>query len=144
VLLVTALDGKGDPSSHLVVNLSPLASADVSGLDAKGITALDGIVTGGGSTQIVLTVAPVSKLDKVHGAYQLLTSLGWTLPVLSLLSVVGAVLLAPRRRQVLLGARHRYGPALGRHPHRLLGGPRHDHEQHPRGCLAAHGGRGGL
>ncbi len=102
-VLITALDGRGDPRSHLVVNLKPMARDAVKRLDAQGITQFDQLVNGPGAAPIQIKVTSINDVQKVHGAYHLLKTIEWVLPLVGLLAIVGAVLLAPRRRRVVIG-----------------------------------------
>jgi len=102
-VLITALDGRGNPHSHLVINLKPMAKDAVKRLDAKGITQFDQLVNGPGAAPIQIKVTSIKDLQKIHGAYHLLKTIEWVLPLVGLLAIVGAVLLAPRRRRVVMG-----------------------------------------
>jgi hypothetical protein len=102
-VLTAALDGSASSGAHIVVNLAPLAAEAVHNLDVQGITAFDGVLGSARAGTFALKVAPSDKLTELHSTYDLMGTLEWLIPLMTLAALAGAVLLAPRRRRVLIG-----------------------------------------
>jgi hypothetical protein len=100
----TLLTGQPVSTAPIVLDLAPVESAVVDNLRAQGNTTLDRALANVDLPPAVISLVPNSNVHAVRQAFGWLSDLKWGLPAITLVALVGALLLAPRRRRVVLGA----------------------------------------
>jgi len=97
-----ALRGKARPSGPVTINLTPVAQSVITSLHAQGNPTFDKLVAEDGQPQVVVKITSAKSLRQIRSAFQAVLVARWVLPVVALAAAVGAVVLAPRRRRILL------------------------------------------
>lgn len=104
--VVAVLTGKKTPgarANEVVVDVTPVLTKVISALDKRGVTVFDGVrsrLTRANS--LTLNLATSRQVSKARGAFSLASDLGWAVPLVAGILVVGAVAVAVDRRKALL------------------------------------------
>lgn len=103
--LVAVLEGRGTETvetrdGKVVVNLSPVTQKVLERLKSLGAGIFDSVSGQPVPRQLVLFES--ESLTKAQSAVELLDTLAWALPILTLVSFAGAIALSPDRRRTVL------------------------------------------
>ncbi|HEX3947309.1 MAG TPA: hypothetical protein VHW47_06365, partial [Acidimicrobiales bacterium] len=104
--LVNVLSGKtvpGKRANQVIVNLTPVLTKVIDQLDARGITIFDGAkVRLAKAESLTLHLASSKQIAEGRKFFQAASDLGWAAPLLAVIAMVAALVVAVDRRKTLL------------------------------------------
>ena len=105
--LVTFLEGNqlpaGQKAQEIAIKLNPVLEKGITQLHKKGITVFDPLQAKlKNATNLSVTVASKPQVKTVRGVFHLAKTLGWVVPLVALVLIIGAVAVAVDRRKTLL------------------------------------------
>jgi hypothetical protein len=105
--LVTFLEGNqlpaGQKAQEIAIKLNPVLEKGIAQLHKQGITVFDPLQAKlKNATNLSVTVAAKPQVKSVRGVFHLAKTLGWVVPLVALVLIVGAVTVAVDRRKTLL------------------------------------------
>jgi hypothetical protein len=114
--LVTFLEGNqlpaGQKVQEIAIKLDPVLERGIAQLHKRGVTVFDPLQAKlKTATNLSVTVASKPQVKSVRGLFHLANQLGWVVPLVALVAIVGAVGVAVDRRKALL--RVALGVAIG-------------------------------
>jgi hypothetical protein len=105
--LVTFLEGNqlpaGQKAQEIAIKLNPVLEKGITQLHKQGITVFDPLQAKlKTATNLSVTVASKPQVKSIRGVFHLAKTLGWVVPLVALVLIVGALAVAVDRRKTLL------------------------------------------
>jgi hypothetical protein len=105
--LVTFLEGNqlpaGQKAQEIAIKLNPVLEKGIAQLHKQGITVFDPLQAKlKNATNLSVTVAAKPQVKSIRGVFHLAKTLGWVVPLVALVLIVGALAVAVDRRKTLL------------------------------------------
>ncbi len=105
--LVTFLEGNqlpaGQKAQEIAIKLNPVLEKGIAQLHKQGITVFDPLQAKlKNATNLSVTVASKPQVKSIRGVFHLAKTFGWVVPLVALVLIVGALVIAVDRRKTLL------------------------------------------
>ena len=105
--LVTFLEGNqlpaGQKAQEIAIKLNPVLEKGIAQLHKRGITVFDPLQAKlKNAANLSVTVASKPQVKAVRGVFHLAKTLGWVVPLVALVLIIGALAVAVDRRKTLL------------------------------------------